>query len=155
MDRPEDVQPNAVNGRVYVILTNNTNRKPDDVERGKPARRTTAFGHIIEIIPPEGDHAAEMFAWEILVRCGDPAVEAVGALWNPDTSSNGWFACPDNAAVDNQGRLWISTDQGDNWPRTGRSDGLFAIETDGARRRTSNSSSAARSGQNCAAPASP
>ena len=78
-----------------------------------------------------------MFAWEMLVRCGDPAVEAVGALWNPDTSSNGWFACPDNAAVDNQGRLWISTDQGDNWPRTGRSDGLFALETDGERRRTS------------------
>ena len=63
-----------------------------------------------------------------------PAIEAVGALWNPDTSSNGWFACPDNAAVDNQRAARISTDQGDNWPRTGRSDGLFALETKATRR---------------------
>ena len=136
MDRPEDVQPDDVNGRVYVILTNNTNRKPEDVNAANP-RADNAFGHIIEMTPPDGDHAADVFAWEMLVRCGDPAIEAVGALWNPDTSSNGWFACPDNAAVDNQGRLWISTDQGDNWPRTGRSDGLFALETEGERRRTS------------------
>ncbi len=136
MDRPEDVQPNEVNGRVYVILTNNTSRKPDQVDAANP-RADNAFGHIIELTPPDGDHSADVFAWDMLVRCGDPAIEAVGALWNPDTSSNGWFACPDNAAVDNRGRLWISTDQGDNWPRTGRSDGLFALETDGARRRTS------------------
>ena len=93
MDRPEDVQPNEVNGRVYVILTNNTSRKPDDVNAANP-RADNAFGHIIEMTPPDGDHAADVFAWEMLVRCGDPAVEAVGALWNPDTSSNGWFACP-------------------------------------------------------------
>jgi secreted PhoX family phosphatase len=39
--------------------------------------------------------------------------------------------------VDNQGRLWVSTDQGEYWPRTGRSDGLYALETDGERRGTS------------------
>jgi hypothetical protein len=136
MDRPEDVQPNGVNGRVYVILTNNTNRKAEQVDAANP-RADNAFGHIIEMTPPDGDHAADVFAWEMLVRCGDPYVAAVGALWNPDTSSNGWFASPDNAAVDNQGRLWIATDQGEYWPRTGRSDGLYALETDGARRRTS------------------
>jgi uncharacterized protein len=136
MDRPEDVQPNGVNGRVYVILTNNTNRKGEQVDAANP-RADNAFGHIIEMTPPDGDHAADVFAWEMLVRCGDPYVAAVGALWNPDTSSNGWFASPDNAAVDNQGRLWIATDQGEYWPRTGRSDGLYALETDGARRRTS------------------
>ncbi|MEZ0280283.1 PhoX family phosphatase, partial [Methyloceanibacter sp.] len=136
MDRPEDVQPNEVNGRVYVMLTNNTNRKPEDVNAANP-RADNAFGHIIEMMPPDGDHAADVFSWEMLVRCGDPSVASVGALWNPDTSSNGWFASPDNAAVDNRGRLWISTDQGDNWARTGRSDGLYALETDGERRRTS------------------
>ena len=31
--------------------------------------------------------------------------------------------------------LWISTDQGEAWP-TGRADGLYGLETEGARRRT-------------------
>src|SRR5262245_52180836 len=75
MDRPEDVQPNEINGHVYVILTRNTDRKPDDVNAANP-RADNAFGHIIEMSPPDGDHAADVFAWEILVRCGDPAVEA-------------------------------------------------------------------------------
>ena len=135
MDRPEDVQPNEVNGRVYVILTNNTKRKADEVNDANP-RADNAFGHIIEMTPPDGDHAADVFAWDILVRCGDPAVAKVGALWNPATSKDGWFASPDNACVDNQGRLWIATDQGENWPRTGRSDGLYALETEGAGRGT-------------------
>ena len=36
-------------------------------------RADNAFGHIIEMTPPDGDHAADVFAWEMLVRCGDPA----------------------------------------------------------------------------------
>jgi secreted PhoX family phosphatase len=135
MDRPEDVQPNPVNGKVYVILTNNKERKAGE-EDAPNSRPENVFGHIIEMVPPDGDHAAERFTWDVLVRCGDPAVAEVGALWNPDTSDNGWFACPDNAAVDAQGRLWISTDQGEPWP-TGRADGLYALETEGERRRTS------------------
>ncbi|HEX2448156.1 MAG TPA: PhoX family phosphatase [Methyloceanibacter sp.] len=134
MDRPEDVQPNPVNGRVYVILTNNKDRKAGEEDPANP-RAENVFGHIIEMTPPDGDHAAKEASWDVLVRCGDPAVAAVGALWNPDISDNGWFACPDNAAVDAQGRLWISTDQGEPWP-TGRADGLYALETEGERRRT-------------------
>ena len=37
---------------------------------------------------------------------------------------------PDNCAVDNQGRLWIATD-GNSAKATGRSDGVWAIETEG------------------------
>ena len=134
MDRPEDVQPNPVNGRVYVILTNNKDRAAGQDDPANP-RAENVFGHIIEMTPPDGDHAAPEFRWEVLVRCGDPAVAEVGALWNPETSGNGWFACPDNAAVDAEGRLWIATDQGEPWP-TGRADGLYALETEGERRRT-------------------
>jgi uncharacterized protein len=134
MDRPEDVQPNQANGRVYVILTNNKER-PEGQEDAANPRAVNVFGHIIEMTPPDGDHAADRFTWELLVRCGDPAVAEVGALWNPETSANGWFACPDNAAVDAEGRLWVSTDQGEPWP-TGRADGLYALETEGEQRRT-------------------
>jgi len=134
MDRPEDVQPNPVTGKVYVILTNNKDRAAGQEDAANP-RADNLFGHIIEMTPPNGDHAADRYAWEVLVRCGDPAIAEVGALWSPETSDNGWFACPDNAAVDGKGRLWISTDQGDPWP-TGRADGLYALETEGMRRRT-------------------
>ena len=135
MDRPEDVQPNPANGKVYVLLTNNKERPIGEEDAANPRGENT-FGHIIEMTPPGGDHAAERFTWDMLVRCGDPAVAEVGALWNPATSANGWFACPDNAAVDAEGRLWISTDQGEPWP-TRRADGLYALETEGERRRSS------------------
>ncbi len=136
MDRPEDVQPNQVNGKVYINLTNNADRADAEKDAANP-RGNNAFGHIIEMTPPDGDHAADSFAWDILVKCGDPKIGEVGALWNPATSKEGWFVCPDNSAVDNQGRLWVATDQGDNWARTGRADGLFALETSGPLRGTS------------------
>jgi len=135
MDRPEDVQPNPVTSRVYAMLTNNTSRKPDQADAANP-RPYNAFGHIIEMTPPDGNHGAETFSWDILVKCGDPGIGDVGALWSPDVTRDGWFACPDNAAVDKDGRLWIATDQGDNWPRTGRADGLFALATEGPGRGT-------------------
>jgi secreted PhoX family phosphatase len=143
MDRPEDVQPNERNGRVYVILTNNVDRKSeaetfDLKDRVNPAnpRPNNAFGHIIEMTPIGGDHTGPAFDWTILVRFGDPGIGPVGALWSPEVSADGWFACPDNAAVDSEGRLWIATDQGERWPRTGRADGLFGLETEGERRGT-------------------
>ncbi len=85
MDRPEDVQPSPKTGKVYVILTNNDKRKPEDVNAANP-RPENKFGHIVELTPPDGDHAAEKFAWEILVKCGDPAVAEVGATFSSDTT---------------------------------------------------------------------
>jgi secreted PhoX family phosphatase len=88
------------------------------------------------MIPQGGDHAATTFAWEVLVKCGDPSVAAVGASFSPQTSKDGWFGMPDNFAVDSQGRLWVATD-GNSKARTGRNDGLWALETEGPLRGTS------------------
>jgi hypothetical protein len=135
MDRPEDVQANPRSGKVYVMLTNNTRRKPDQADAANPRARN-AFGHIIEMTAPDGDHAAPGYTWEILVQCGDPTVGEVGATFSSATTKDGWFAMPDNCAIDGAGRLWVATD-GNSDKDTGRSDGLWAVETDGEARGTS------------------
>ncbi|HLM39735.1 MAG TPA: PhoX family phosphatase [Microvirga sp.] len=135
MDRPEDIEANPATNRVYVMLTNNTRRKEDQVDAANP-RANNAFGHIVETMPEGGNHAATAFAWEVLVKCGDPSVASVGATFSSETTRNGWFGMPDNCAIDSQGRLWISTD-GNNAKATGRADGLWALETEGELRGTS------------------
>ncbi|ADV09981.1 PhoX family protein [Mesorhizobium ciceri] len=135
MDRPEDIQPNAVNGKVYVMLTNNSKRKADQVDAANP-RAENAFGHIIEISEDGGDFTAAKGKWEVLLKCGDPAVADVGATFSTATTANGWFGMPDNCAVDSAGRLWVATD-GQGPKATGRTDGLWAVDTEGAARATS------------------
>jgi secreted PhoX family phosphatase len=135
MDRPEDIQPNAVNGKVYVMLTNNTKRKADQVDAANP-RAENAFGHIIELVEDAGDFAATKGKWEVLLKCGDPSVAEVGASFSTSTTQNGWFGMPDNCAVDSAGRLWVATD-GNNPKATGRTDGLWAVDTEGEARATS------------------
>lgn len=135
MDRPEDIEASPVTQKVYAILTNNSSRKPDQVNAANP-RADNKFGHIIEMTPPDGDHAATRFGWEILVKCGDPSVAEVGATFSSATTKDGWFGMPDNCAVDAAGRLWISTD-GNSDKATGRADGLWALETEGEARATS------------------
>lgn len=129
MDRPEDAQPRG-DGTAYIMLTNNTRRKADQVDAANP-RAESSFGHIIEIKEDGGNHSATKGTWSILVKCGDPTLAEVGAQWNPETSENGWFGSPDNCAIDADGRLWISTDQGRSWGKTGKSDGLYSLETEG------------------------
>jgi uncharacterized protein len=135
MDRPEDVEANPKTNKVYVMLTNNSRRNAGQVDAANP-RSDNRFGHIVEMMPEGGNHAATKFTWEILVKCGDPSIAAVGSTFHPATTKDGWFGMPDNCAVDAMGRLWIATD-GNQPSRTGRADGVWAIETDGAARGTS------------------
>ncbi|MCB1811609.1 MAG: PhoX family phosphatase [Candidatus Competibacteraceae bacterium] len=132
MDRPEDVEPNPQTGKIYVMLTNNSKRKADKVDAANP-RGPNPNGHIIEISPPENDHSAATASWDILALCGSPDKD--GATFSEATTENGWFADPDNCAFDSKGRLWIATD-GNNDKDTGRSDGVWAMETDGELRGT-------------------
>lgn len=135
MDRPEDIEPNPVNGKVYVMLTNNSKRKADQVDAANP-RAENAFGHIIEISEDGGDYTATHGKWEILLKCGDPSVAEVGASFSTETTKNGWFGMPDNCSIDAAGRLWVSTDGNSN-KVTGRTDGLWAVDTEGDARATS------------------
>ena len=132
MDRPEDVEANPVNGRVYVMLTNNSRRTAEQVNRANPRARNI-HGHIVEIIPPGAgsprvDHAATEARWGIFIAAGKPGVDA-GAQYHRATSDQGWFSCPDNCAFDKKGRIWIATDGA---PETsGVADGLYAADTAG------------------------
>ena len=134
LDRPEDVEPHPVTGKVYAALTNARERTADKVDGVNP-RAGNLWGQIVELTPDDGDHASETFTWTLLVKCGDPAFPAIGAAWNEETSADGWFACPDNVAIDARGRLWVATDQGSGWhTASGTADGLYALATAGDKR---------------------
>ncbi|HEY0833701.1 MAG TPA: PhoX family phosphatase [Azospirillum sp.] len=131
MDRPEDIEVNPRTGKVYVMLTNNSKRTAAQMDAANP-REANIWGQIVELAPPNGDHAATTFEWRMLVRAGTPEV---GGQFHAATSKNGVFACPDNAAVDHRGRLWVTTDQGENWKKaSGTADGVWAVETEGSLR---------------------
>jgi len=147
MDRPEDIEPNPVNGRIYCALTNNTSRvattpvppsgRVAGVDEANP-RADNRNGHILEIAEAGGDAAATTFAWALPILCGDPA--------DPSTYFAGFdktkvspISCPDNVAFDRAGNLWIATDgnalrpAGENVERN-YNDGLFAVPLDGPER---------------------
>ena len=133
MDRPEDVEPNPVNGRVYVMLTNNTQRKATQVDAVNP-RPANRHGQIVELIPPggegaEADHTADRYNWTHVLLAGNPAKAEDKAVYHPATDT--WLSSPDNCAFDPRGRLWISTDQGEAQTKNGIPDGMYACDLSG------------------------
>lgn len=111
-DRPEEIEVNPATNTVFAMLTG-----------GKAA--THPAGKILELIPPDGDHAAAAFRWETLLLGGNPAVPAHGARFHPATGPNDWFAAPDNCTFDVKGRLWVASD---GMRAFGAEDGLFVVE---------------------------
>lgn len=126
MDRPEDIEPNKVTGNVYVVLTNNGSRKPEQVDAANPRAKNT-HGHILEIVPKDGDHASSEGTWSIFIAAGRPGKDE-GTKYHPGTSADGWLTCPDNITFDSKGRLWIATDSGEV---AGIADGLYACDVAG------------------------
>lgn len=127
MDRPEDVEVNPLNNKVYVALTNNTNREASDINGMNP-RGPNRDGHVIEILEAGGDMAATTFAWEVFLVCGEPSDPSTFyAGFDKDEVSA--IACPDNLAFDHIGNVWIATD---GQPGTiKKNDTVFAVPTAG------------------------
>ena len=136
MDRPEDVEAHPVSGRVYVVLTYNESRKPEQVDAANP-RANNRFGHIVEIVPPlvngKPDHAATECDWGFFLLAGNPNDPTHGAQYRSAVSTNGWVAAPDNVAFDPKGRIWISTDGQDD--SAGFNDSLYAAQVSRTRAR--------------------
>ncbi len=79
MDRPEDMETNPVNGKVYLIMTNNTQRGTEDRPEADAAnpRGENAYGHVIEITESGNDAASTTFEWDIFILAGDPSDETL------------------------------------------------------------------------------
>ncbi|WP_432039890.1 PhoX family protein [Streptomyces cucumeris] len=131
MDRPEDVEPSPRTGRVYIALTNNSDRGKDGkapVDEANP-RKSNKHGQILELTEHRDDPASRRFRWRLFLVCGDPEDPATyfGGFPKDQVSP---ISCPDNLTFDSYGNLWISTDGN----ALGNHDGLFGVATAGRRR---------------------
>jgi hypothetical protein len=160
MDRPEDIEPDPLTGRIYAACTKTSDRTSTErlapflgrtVDLGANAanpRPNNRFGHIIEITETDDDAAATTFRWSVFLLAGDPREGrfltdvmslAPGDLAGNDTYFAGYsersavspIFCPDNLGVDPSGRLWIVTDHDE---RGRPNNGCFVVPTAGPER---------------------
>ncbi|MFF0989984.1 PhoX family protein [Kocuria nitroreducens] len=127
MDRPEDVEPSPRTGKVYMALTNNTERGTEGKAGPDEAnpRTQNRTGHVIELTERDNRAAATEFDWSILIVAGDPAKDSSTYFSGFPADKVSPISCPDNLAFDSQGNLWVSTD---GQPGTiGYNDGLFLV----------------------------
>lgn len=139
MDRPEWGAVHPVTREVYMTLTNNSRRgntpaSVNKVDGTTPAgsanppvdaanpRPDNDYGHIIRWREQAGRVQATGFEWDIFVRCGDKRVgntaKTLGASYTP-AGHDGYvgningddYGAPDGLWFDDDGRLWIQTDQ--------------------------------------------
>jgi secreted PhoX family phosphatase len=146
MDRPEDVEPNPVNGRVYAALTNNSNRGKPELPAdeanpitssmvrsalGEPLTEASGNrnGYVLELLPKDRNHGARTFTWNLMLVCGDPEA-AETYFGGVDKGTVSPISCPDNVAFDSVGNLWIATDGN----VLGSNDGVFRVPTKGPER---------------------
>ncbi|WP_295660322.1 PhoX family phosphatase [uncultured Nocardioides sp.] len=132
MDRPEDVEPNLVNGKIYVACTNNTDRGKAGKEGPTEPnpRNANKDGHVVEITEDGGDHTGTTFTWNLILICGDAA--SAGTYFGGYTGPVSPIACPDNLAFDSEGNLWVSTDGQPSAIQM--NDGLFKVPVAGPER---------------------
>ncbi|MFF9034259.1 PhoX family protein [Streptomyces sp. NPDC014892] len=131
MDRPEDIEPNPVTGKVYVALTNNSNRGVGSNPKADEAnpRHANKHGQVLELTERWNRPESTKFAWLLFLVAGDPNDPATYFAGFPKDDVSP-ISCPDNVAFDRYGNLWISTDGA----QLGSHDGLFGVATKGDRR---------------------
>ncbi|MFD9038650.1 PhoX family protein [Streptomyces bottropensis] len=131
MDRPEDIEPNPVTGKVYVALTNNSNRGVGSNAKADEAnpRNANKHGHVLELTEHRNQPESTTFGWLLFLVAGDPEDPATYFAGFPKEHVSP-ISCPDNVAFDPHGNLWISTDGS----QLGSHDGLFGVATRGKRR---------------------
>ncbi|MGX1131932.1 secreted PhoX family phosphatase [Streptomyces glaucescens] len=131
MDRPEDIEPNPHTGKVYVALTNNTNRGKTGYAAADEAnpRNSNKHGQVLELTERWNRADSRRFAWSLFLVAGDPNDPATYFAGFPKDRVSP-ISCPDNVAFDPYGNLWISTDGA----QLGSHDGLFGVATRGDRR---------------------
>jgi secreted PhoX family phosphatase len=87
MDRPEDVEPSPVSGRVYIACTKNgdrdrharrgafNGREIDFAADAANPRLLNDFGHVIELAEDGDDAGARRFRWNVFLLAGNPAAK--------------------------------------------------------------------------------
>jgi secreted PhoX family phosphatase len=90
-------------------------------------RAVNSFGHVVEITPANGDHAAETASGAVLILGGDPRQPGATARYGAGTQV--WLAAPAVLETDPRGRLLIGTAQGALQRTTGIADGIYLCGT--------------------------
>jgi uncharacterized protein len=147
MDRPEDVEVNPVTGRLYVLMTNNAARTASATDDGERAanprfdpRTGNRTGHVIEIVPTNGNHAGMQFRWEVFLLAGETkpvrtlreATSATSTYYAGYTGDVSPIGAPDNVAFSPDGLMWLATDGQPN--AISRNDALHCVVTTGPNR---------------------
>ena len=145
MDRPEDVEPSPVDGKIYAALTKSAVRGVSiSVDAANPVgsslvkdsldaapRRIAGNrnGYVLEMDEAGGSGTALTFDWRLLLVCGLPeACETYFAGFPKEYVSP--ISCPDNIAFDREGNVWLSTDGN----VLGSNDGIFRVPVSGPER---------------------
>ena len=152
MDRPEDVERQPEDQQGLRDADQQHTPQGRAGRRRQPAARRTPFGHIVEMTPPDGDHAADKFAWDILVHCGDPD-DRRGRRHLQLGHDQGRLVRHARQLRRRRARAGCgSPPTATTLKATGRTDGVWAIETEGEARGTSQALlPRARSAPRCAA----